>query len=163
MDVLPIQRDQPDFGNYDLGASFAYNFSRIVGVEGDVGGSLGVKQDIDMLTGGTVNVKTPNIPSYVGNVIVNLPGRSVVPYATGGVGGPTLYEREIPGIANERVAKGRSKAARREQSITALSGMVGAMVVARLVNDSALSNEILTVAAAAFGGNKNDNQKRTAV
>jgi hypothetical protein len=37
------------------------------------------------------------------------------------------------------------------------------MVVARQVNDSALSNEILTVAASAFGGNKNDNQKRTAV
>ena len=63
----------------------------------------------------------------------------------------------------ERAAKGRSKAARRKQAITALSGMVGAMVVARLVNDSALSNEILTVAASAFGGNKNDNQKRTAV
>ena len=63
----------------------------------------------------------------------------------------------------ERVAKGRSKASRREQAITALSGMVGAMVVARLVNDSALSDEILTVAASAFGGNNNDNQKRTAV
>jgi hypothetical protein len=37
------------------------------------------------------------------------------------------------------------------------------MVVARLVNDSALFNEILTVAASAFGGNKNDNQKRTAL
>ena len=62
----------------------------------------------------------------------------------------------------ERVAKGHSKAARRKQAIAALSGMVGAMVVARLVNDSALSNEILTVAASAFGGNKHDNQKRTA-
>jgi TetR/AcrR family transcriptional repressor of nem operon len=63
----------------------------------------------------------------------------------------------------ERAAKGRSKAARRKQAISALSGMVGAMVVARLVNDSALSNEILTVAASAFGGNQHDNQKRTAV
>jgi hypothetical protein len=63
----------------------------------------------------------------------------------------------------ERVAKGRSKAARRKQAITALSGMVGAMVVARLVNDSALSNELLTVAASAFGAHKHDNQKRTAV
>jgi hypothetical protein len=34
--------------------------------------------------------------------------------------------------------------------------MVGAMVVARLVNDSALSNEILTVAASAFGGHTDD-------
>jgi TetR/AcrR family transcriptional repressor of nem operon len=63
----------------------------------------------------------------------------------------------------ERVSKRRSKAARREQAITALSGMVGAMVVARLVNDFALSNEILTVAASAFGGNRDNNQKRTAV
>jgi TetR/AcrR family transcriptional repressor of nem operon len=63
----------------------------------------------------------------------------------------------------EQVGKARSKAARRKQAIAALSGMVGAMVVARLVNDSALSNEILTVAAAAFGGNRDDNQKRTAV
>ena len=52
----------------------------------------------------------------------------------------------------ERLAEGRSKAARRETAITALSGMVGAMVLARLVNDSALSNEILTIAASAFGG-----------
>src|ERR1700730_13639262 len=63
----------------------------------------------------------------------------------------------------ERVAKGRSKASRREQAITALSGMVGAMVIARLVNRFALLNAILTVAASAFGGNKHDNQKRTAV
>jgi hypothetical protein len=41
--------------------------------------------------------------------------------------------------------------------------MVGAMVVARLVNDSALSNEILTVAASALGGHRDDNQKRTAI
>jgi hypothetical protein len=34
--------------------------------------------------------------------------------------------------------------------------LVGALVVARLVNDSALSNEILTVAASAFGGHTDD-------
>jgi TetR/AcrR family transcriptional repressor of nem operon len=62
----------------------------------------------------------------------------------------------------ERVAKSRSKVARRKQAITALSGMVGAMVVARLVNDSALSDEILTVAASAFGGERDSNQKRNA-
>jgi hypothetical protein len=40
--------------------------------------------------------------------------------------------------------------------------MVGAMVVARLVNDSALSDEMLTVAASAFGGHTNNIQKRNA-
>src|SRR5882724_1669517 len=51
----------------------------------------------------------------------------------------------------EKLAEGRSKADRREQAIAMLSGLVGAMVVARLVEDPALSNEILTVAKAAFG------------
>ena len=37
-----------------------------------------------------------------------------------------------------------------------LTMMVGAMVVARLVNDSALSDEMLTVAASAFGGHTNN-------
>jgi TetR/AcrR family transcriptional regulator, transcriptional repressor for nem operon len=60
----------------------------------------------------------------------------------------------------ERVAEGPSKAARRENAIAALSGLVGGMVLARLVDDPALSNEILTVAAGAFGGNRPDNQKR---
>ena len=89
---------QPSFGTYDLGGSFAYNFTRMVGVEGEVGGSIGIKQDLDMLQGVTLNVKTPNMASYIGNVIVNLPGHSVVPYATGGVGGLTLFERDILGI-----------------------------------------------------------------
>ena len=53
----------------------------------------------------------------------------------------------------EGVAGAGSKAARRENAIATLSGLVGAMVLARLVDDSALSDEILTAAAAAFGGN----------
>ena len=91
---------QPSFGSYDLGGSFAYNFTRIVGVEGEVGGSLGVNQDLREVGGLTLSAKTPNMLSYIGNVIVHLPGHAVVPYATGGVGGLTLYEREILGIFN---------------------------------------------------------------
>jgi hypothetical protein len=91
---------QPNFGSYALGGAFAYNFSRIVGVEGEVGGSLGVSQNLTMFDGSTLNEKTPNMLSYTGNVVVNLPGHSVVPYATGGVGGLTLYQREVLGIFN---------------------------------------------------------------
>ena len=54
----------------------------------------------------------------------------------------------------ERVAQGQSKAARRKQAIAALSEMVGALVMARLVNDAALSNEILTVATSTVGGKR---------
>ena len=61
----------------------------------------------------------------------------------------------------ERVAAGRSESDRREQAIATMSGLVGAMVVARLVDDPALSNEILTVAAAAFGGDPADSHGRS--
>ena len=52
----------------------------------------------------------------------------------------------------EGVVRGRSKGERREKAIATLSGMVGAMVLARLVDEPALSDEILDDAAAAFGG-----------
>jgi len=60
----------------------------------------------------------------------------------------------------EGVAGGGSKAERREKAIATLSGMVGAMVIARLVNDSPLSDEILTVATSAFGGTQRKRRAR---
>jgi hypothetical protein len=86
---------QPSFSNYDLGGAFAYNFNRIVGVEGEGGASFGVKQNLDAFA---FEAKSPNMVSYTGNVIVNWPGHSVVPFATGGVGGMTLFDREVLGI-----------------------------------------------------------------
>jgi TetR/AcrR family transcriptional repressor of nem operon len=47
---------------------------------------------------------------------------------------------------------GRSAAARREQAIMTFSGLVGALVLARAVDDPALSDEILAAARAAYGG-----------
>ena len=47
---------------------------------------------------------------------------------------------------------GRSAAARRRQAITTFSGLVGAMVLARAVDDPGLSDEILAAARAAYGG-----------
>jgi TetR/AcrR family transcriptional repressor of nem operon len=61
----------------------------------------------------------------------------------------------------ERLAGGRSKSARRKQAIATMSGLVGAMVLARLVDDPALSNEILTAAEAALGGSTRKSQPRT--
>jgi TetR/AcrR family transcriptional repressor of nem operon len=49
------------------------------------------------------------------------------------------------------ILPGRSKAARREKAIATLSGMVGALVLARAVDDAALSDEILNAAWEAFG------------
>lgn len=47
---------------------------------------------------------------------------------------------------------GRRAAARRKQAITTLSGLVGALVLARAVDDPKLSDEILAAARATHGG-----------
>jgi hypothetical protein len=88
---------EPSFSNYDLGGAVSRNFTRVVGVEGEIGGSLGITQT---LSGLTIKAKTPNMLAYSGNLVVNAPGHSLVPYATGGIGGLTLYNRTVLGITN---------------------------------------------------------------
>ncbi len=96
-------KDQsPEFSNYDAGAAVAYNFTRIVGVEGEVAGSFGISQSLNDFSGLTRHEKSPNMLSYSGNVVANLPGHSVVPYATGGVGGLTVYDRAILGFIDSQ-------------------------------------------------------------
>jgi hypothetical protein len=88
----------PSFANYGLGGSVAVNFSRYVAVEGEVGGSLGVSQNLQL---GAVSLdeRTPHQLTYSGNVVLSAPtGTSVLPYVTGGIGGLTLFERQALGI-----------------------------------------------------------------
>ena len=88
----------PEFGNYTYGGALTYNITRFVGVEGEVAGTAGIAQDLE-LGGVTANLKTPNSLAYNGNVVVSaVTGRSVVPYATGGIGGLTMYERAELGV-----------------------------------------------------------------
>jgi hypothetical protein len=90
----------PGFGNYTLGGSATYNFTRWLGVEGEVGGALGITQDLTQ-GGLTNNLKTPNTLNYSGNVVFSLPTRSpLVPYATAGIGGLTMFEKPSLGIDN---------------------------------------------------------------
>lgn len=87
----------PSFGNYQVGAATAYNFNRVIGLEGEVGSSVGVSQALDF--GYSNSVRTPDTLSYSGNVVVALPtGSSIVPYATAGVGGLSLFSRKELGI-----------------------------------------------------------------
>ncbi len=82
----------PDFGNYALGGSFTVNVNRFVGVEGEGGGTLGVRQAFKVGSTAFTHQRTPNMWTYSGNLVVN-PGsshRAFVPYATGGVGGLTM-------------------------------------------------------------------------
>jgi hypothetical protein len=88
----------PGFGSYDVGGAFTYNFNRVVGVEGEIGGSLGVTQNLAGFDGLTMNQKTPGMLSYTGNAVLNAPAHSLVPYATVGVGGRTLYRSQVLGV-----------------------------------------------------------------
>jgi outer membrane protein with beta-barrel domain len=89
----------PSFGNYGLGAGVTVNINRYVGVEGELGGALGVTQDL-IAAGRTSNLKSPNLINYSGNLVLSAPNRSsVVPYVTGGVGGLSLLETTSLGIS----------------------------------------------------------------
>lgn len=92
------QGSSPEFGNYTYGGALTYNINRIVGIEGEVGGTAGIAQDLT-LTSGTANLKTPNMLTYSGNVVVSAStGHSVIPYVTGGIGGLTMFERPEVGV-----------------------------------------------------------------
>ena len=93
--------NEPDFTNYDVSGALAYNFTQVIGVEGEVGGSLGLTQDLTQF-GSTINEKTPNMLSYSGNVVFNMTRRAFVPYATVGVGGLSMYHRDTLGRRQQR-------------------------------------------------------------
>ena len=88
----------PSFGNYELGGGVAVNFNRFVGVEGEISGSLGIRQQLQY-GGLNSDVKTPTFLNYSGNLVVSAANHgSVVPYVTGGIGGLSLFERPLLGI-----------------------------------------------------------------
>jgi len=90
----------PSFGNYGAGGAAEVRVSRYVGIEGEVSGAFGVTQNLDF-TSGTANLKTPNLLTYNGNVVVSVPTHhSIEPYVTGGVGGLTLYSKPSLGISD---------------------------------------------------------------
>ena len=89
---------EPAFGNYELGASVTFNANRFIGVEAEVGGALGIQQELTF-DGMTADVDPPDVVNYTGNLIVSIPNRSpVVPYVTAGAGGLSLLDRSGLGI-----------------------------------------------------------------
>src|SRR5580765_237902 len=89
---------ETSFGNYNLGGAFTYNVNRFVGLEGEMNGTLGITQSL-MLGGSSVDQKTPNMFGYTGNIVISASARhGTVPYATGGIGGLTMYETSGLGI-----------------------------------------------------------------
>src|SRR3954470_8313245 len=89
----------PSFGSYNLGGALTYNVNRIVGIEGEVGGTFGVAQSVQFGGGAFSNTRTPDQLNYTANVVVSAPTHtSAVPYVTGGVGGLSTFERPALGI-----------------------------------------------------------------
>ena len=91
----------PSFGNYGFGTAVAFNINRYVGVEGELASMIATTSDLQF---GDLdkNIKSPNMLGYTANVVVSpWTGHSIVPYATGGVGGLTMFERPQLGITND--------------------------------------------------------------
>ena len=87
----------PTFGSYQIGGAVAVNVNRVFGVEGEIGSSIGLAQDLDF--GFSHDIRTPDMLTYSGNLVVSAPtGTSLVPYVTGGVGGLSLFSREELGV-----------------------------------------------------------------
>ena len=79
MTIIPGRRDvldrgqeldRPELRQLRLGGAVAGNFNKYVGVEGEVTGSLGISQT---LTGFAIDIKTPHMLNYTGNVVVSIP------------------------------------------------------------------------------------------
>jgi hypothetical protein len=88
----------PSFRNYGLGAGVELNLNRYVGLEGEVSGAVGVTQDLQF-GGLTSSTRSPNLLNYSGNLVVSAPDvRAIVPYATAGIGGLTLFEKASLGV-----------------------------------------------------------------
>ena len=98
---------EPDFTNYALGGSFTLNVNRWIGFEGEVGGSFGVRQNLTFNREVLTDQKTPNTWNYMGNVVYNPVGndRTLVPYATGGLGGLTMSDSNASDVANLGVTR----------------------------------------------------------
>jgi opacity protein-like surface antigen len=83
---------EPGFGNYAYAGALQFNLSKWLGVEGEFGGGIGVKQNLKFNSLEKQNA--PCVYAYSGN-LVYAPGgkdRALVPYVAGGVGGLTLLK-----------------------------------------------------------------------
>lgn len=70
--------------------------NRWIGIEGEVGGGISVKQDLSFGGASRPDAKVPHTLAYNGNLVFSPGGsdRAVVPYITGGAGGLTVFTRD---------------------------------------------------------------------
>jgi hypothetical protein len=87
---------EPNFGNYTVGGGLTFNFNRWIGVEGEIGNAIGVKQEFTFNGETLTHQPSPHFFAYSGNVIVNPLGneRALVPYGAAGLGGLRLIHTD---------------------------------------------------------------------
>jgi hypothetical protein len=87
---------EPEFGNYVVGGAFAYNANRWIGIEGEAGNLVGIKQNVTFNNATLNDQHTPCLFGYTGNLVVNPWGsdRPFVPFVTAGLGGLTMLDTE---------------------------------------------------------------------
>ena len=91
----------PNFGNYTFGTAVTLNLNRVIGIEGEIGSMIATKSGLQFGTLGD-DLKAPNMLSYTGNVVLSpWTGHALVPYATGGIGGMTMFERPRLGVLSD--------------------------------------------------------------
>jgi len=98
---FPAKGNSPSFGNYGFGTAVTFNVNRFVGVEAELGSMIATTSDLQFGDLDT-NIKSPNMLSYTGNVVVSpWTGHAVVPYGTAGIGGLTMFERPQLGVTDD--------------------------------------------------------------
>lgn len=91
---------QPSFGDFSPSAALAVRLTRFVSLEAELGGGVGLEQDLDFEGGSLGTVSSPSMLNYSGNLVVNLfnPEARVVPYVAGGLGAITLFDEPSLGL-----------------------------------------------------------------
>jgi hypothetical protein len=87
---------EPNFGNYTVGGAFTWNVNRWVGMEGEVGSAVGVRQTLTFKGETLTRQHSPCLFGYSANAVVSPFGndRALVPYATGGLGGLRMLKTD---------------------------------------------------------------------
>jgi len=93
--------NSPSFGNYWFGTGVTFNLNSYIGIEGELATMIATTSDLQF---GDLNshIKSPNMLGYTGNVVYTpWTGHGFSPYATGGVGGLTMFERPELGVTDD--------------------------------------------------------------
>jgi hypothetical protein len=85
-----------DFNVYSAGGGLTYYLSDLAAIEGEMGVSFGLAQDVFYKRAELLHVQVPNVWSYFGNLVF-FPGgvvRRLPFYVTAGVGAVSLHSRQ---------------------------------------------------------------------